>query len=200
MAGNTRERIKAAALPLFAELGFAGTSIGAIEKGAGLAPRAGAFYRHFASKEALFLELAEALLTEHPDEFDFDGLALLDDTRAELTMIARQYEVASRRQSPYLRVIEELRGTEAGRTFEARANQEMFDALCAWVAAKPGAKGRSESEVAALTMSVFGSWLFFTTKQQQGIEFEMLSLETYIKTWAAFWSPMLDETSGAKGD
>ena len=46
---NTRDRLKEAALPLFAERGYAATSIAAIEAAAGLAPRAGAFYRHFPS-------------------------------------------------------------------------------------------------------------------------------------------------------
>ncbi len=78
---NTRERIKAVALPLFAEQGFAATSIAAIESAAGLAPRAGAFYRHFSSKEALFEEIARERITETPDEFDFEGLRAFGDTR-----------------------------------------------------------------------------------------------------------------------
>ena len=40
----------AAALPLFARQGFRGTSVGEIEAAAGLSPRSGALYKHFASK------------------------------------------------------------------------------------------------------------------------------------------------------
>jgi AcrR family transcriptional regulator len=47
----TRERISAAALQLFAEKGFDGTSVRDIARAAGIAE--GALYRHFASKEAL---------------------------------------------------------------------------------------------------------------------------------------------------
>jgi AcrR family transcriptional regulator len=50
---TTRERLLREGLRLFAEHGFAGTSVGAIEAAAGLQPRRGALYRHFASKEAL---------------------------------------------------------------------------------------------------------------------------------------------------
>ena len=96
---ETRNRIKEAALALFLENGFARTSIGAIEKKAGLAPRAGAFYRHFSGKAELLGELAREKISETPDEFDFEGLMALKDTRAELLMIARTYERTGRRQT-----------------------------------------------------------------------------------------------------
>jgi AcrR family transcriptional regulator len=85
----TRERILAAALELFADRGYLGTSIGDIEAAAGLSPRSGALYKHFASKDELF----EAALSERIEAIDsFDArLALgpLGDLRAELTLIAR---------------------------------------------------------------------------------------------------------------
>jgi AcrR family transcriptional regulator len=46
---------------LFAERGFAATTVGDIEAAAGLQPRRGALYKHFASKEAVL----EAGLAEH---------------------------------------------------------------------------------------------------------------------------------------
>ena len=158
---NTRERIKEAALPLLEEQGLAGTSIAAIETAAGLAPRAGAFYRHFPGKEALFEELARERITETPDEFDFEGLKAFGDTRAELVAIGRRFELAAERQQPYLRLIEESRLTESGRSFEQRANEAMFEALVNWVATKPAGAALDAERLAALTMNVFGSWLFF---------------------------------------
>lgn len=50
---STRERILDAALDLFAEEGFAGTTITEVERRVGLTPGTGSFYRHFPSKEAL---------------------------------------------------------------------------------------------------------------------------------------------------
>jgi AcrR family transcriptional regulator len=85
----TRQRILAAALALFAERGYRGTTVGEIEAAAGLTPRAGAFYRHFASKEAVlaaaFQERGEAVdeLVGILDHFP------LGDLRAELTLIGR---------------------------------------------------------------------------------------------------------------
>lgn len=51
--GRTRDRIIDAALDLFAEHGFAGTPITAIEREVGLAAGTGSFHRHFRSKEEL---------------------------------------------------------------------------------------------------------------------------------------------------
>ena len=189
---NTRERIKAAALPLFAERGFAGTSIAAIESAAGLAPRAGAFYRHFESKEALFEELAAERITETPDEFDFEGLRAFGDTRAELVALARRFEVAAERQKPYLRLIEEARLTAAGRTFEQRANEAMLDSLMGWVGGKPAARGLDPAGLAALTIEIFGSWLFYLSKRQQGIELAVLDREALLEDWAGRWACLLD--------
>lgn len=194
---NTRERIKAAALPLFAEQGFAGTSIAAIETAAGLAPRAGAFYRHFRGKQALFEELARERITETPDEFDFEGLKAFDDTRAELIALARQFEKAAERQRPYLRLIEELRLTASGRSFEQQANEAMFEALENWVATKPAGADLDSGRLAALTLNVFGGWLFFLTKRQQGVELAAIDRDTLLESWAQTWSTVLDVTSRA---
>ena len=49
----TPDRIVDAGLRLFADKGFQGTTVGEIERQAGLTPRAGALYRHFPSKEAV---------------------------------------------------------------------------------------------------------------------------------------------------
>ena len=50
-APTTRERIITEAMRLFAERGYRGTTVGDIEQAAGLAPRAGGLYKHFASKD-----------------------------------------------------------------------------------------------------------------------------------------------------
>ncbi len=192
---NTRELIKGAALTLFAERGFAATSIGAIESAAGLAPRAGAFYRHFKSKEALLEELAREKITETPDEFDFEGLRAFNDTRVELIALARQFEKAAERQRPYARLIEEIRLTDSGSAFEEEANREMLDALTEWVATKPAARGRERKRVAALALSVFGGWLFYLSKRNQGVELTAIERDVLIEEWAAVWSGVLDATS-----
>ena len=59
---NTKEKIMEAALKLFVSQGYQKTSIGQIETEAGLVPRAGAFYRHFDSKQTLLTELAHSYI------------------------------------------------------------------------------------------------------------------------------------------
>ncbi|MEM7017177.1 MAG: TetR/AcrR family transcriptional regulator [Pseudomonadota bacterium] len=190
---NTREKIKDAALALFSEKGFAKTSIAAIESAAGLAPRAGAFYRHFESKAALFEELARERLTETPDEFDFEGLQSFGDTRAELISLARQFEVAAKRQKPYTRLIEEVRLIDSGKAFEIEANDAMLKALMRWVATKPAGVTLEQQNLAALTMSIFGGWLFYLTKQQQGVELDTVTRDVMLKDWAALWAGILGD-------
>jgi AcrR family transcriptional regulator len=62
-AVSTRQRLIAEGMRLFAEKGFSATTVGAIEAAAGLQPRRGALYKHFASKDALL----EAAVQDHLD-------------------------------------------------------------------------------------------------------------------------------------
>lgn len=101
----TRARILAAALELFAERGYTGTSVGAVEAAAGLAPRSGALYKHFPSKDALL----EAALAERMHEIESFhrrvDLIDLGDLRAELTLIGRWGLAELRREQALARVV-----------------------------------------------------------------------------------------------
>jgi AcrR family transcriptional regulator len=85
----TRQRLIDAAVALFAERGYEGTSVGEIESAADLVPRSGALYKHFPSKRAL-LEAALAQRIGAIDRLE-DRIELLQvgDLDAELTLIAR---------------------------------------------------------------------------------------------------------------
>ena len=87
--GSTRDRLVDAALRLFAERGFRGTTVGDIEEAAGLAPRSGGLYKHFPSKRALL----EAALERHIHEVRTIAgvmeLLPLGDLRSELTLLGR---------------------------------------------------------------------------------------------------------------
>ena len=195
VSSTTRDRLKEAALELFREHGFAQTSIGAIESAAGLVPRAGAFYRYFESKRALLEEIAKTSIAETPEEFDFETLKLYGDTRAELITIAQVYAKAARRQAPYARLIEEYRLLEGAKELEEALNERMLEALVSWIATKELARGRSARELSALALTVFGSWLFYLGKLEQGLELETLSDELFLDQWASFWSQTLDGAS-----
>jgi AcrR family transcriptional regulator len=79
-----------AAMALFAERGFDGTSVGEIERAAGLAPRSGALYQYFKGGKE---ELLRATIERELEAIDELGNVLdmlpLGDLQAELTLMAR---------------------------------------------------------------------------------------------------------------
>jgi len=188
---NTRERIMRTALKLFMEQGYQKTSIARIETEAGLVPRAGAFYRHFESKQALLMEVARAYVSETPEDFGLDNLADFGDTRSELVAIALKYEEAMIRQQPFARLIEEIRLLDFGSDFQDQLNADMTAALEKWIRGKPAARGLSRKQTAALVITVIGGWLFYLSMVQQGATVEPLR-KTLLDDWATRWASMLD--------
>jgi AcrR family transcriptional regulator len=85
----TRERLMSAALKLFAERGYKASTVGAIETEAGLAPRSGALYQHFTSKQELLEAAIENELAAMGELSDALAMLPLGDFRAELTLLAR---------------------------------------------------------------------------------------------------------------
>ncbi len=182
-----------AALTLFAEQGYQKTSIARIETEAGLAPRAGAFYRHFDSKQALLVEVAKAYVSETPESFGLDRLADFGDTRAELVAIALEYEEAMIRQKPFARLIEEVRLLDFGADLQAELDTDMMAALAAWLKSKPAARGLPGKRLSALTISVFGSWLFYLSLARQGAAVDRLR-DPLLEDWATHWAGILDKS------
>jgi AcrR family transcriptional regulator len=89
----TRERILDAAVELFGRKGYSAASVGEIEAAAGLVPRSGGLYKHFASKRALLDAAVDrrAAVAEHGREIAES--VLRGDIRAE----AREFGAASYR-------------------------------------------------------------------------------------------------------
>ncbi len=179
---------------LFREQGYQKTSIGRIETEAGLVPRAGAFYRHFESKQALLMEVAKAYVSETPESFGLDRIADYGDTRAELVAIALKYEEAMVRQKPYQRLIEEVRLLDFGDTLQEELDSGMVVALTQWIRGKPAAAELSGKERGALLISVFGSWLYYLAQLQKGADVAALR-DTLLNNWASHWAETLDATA-----
>jgi AcrR family transcriptional regulator len=102
----TREVLIDAALTLFANEGYRGTTIRKIEEAAGLSPGAGGMYRHFRSKEELLLAAVERY---RADVASFVGrvpeLMRLGDVRAELLVAAKLSREFNERNDALLRVL-----------------------------------------------------------------------------------------------
>ena len=188
---NTKDRIMQAALKLFMEQGYQKSSIARIETEAGLAPRAGAFYRHFDSKQQLLIEIARSSVSETPEDFGLARLADFGDTRSELIAIALKYEEAMIRQKPFARLIEEVRLLDFGSDLQDELNTDMMVALEAWIKGKAAAKGLSKKQISALVISVFGGWLFYLSMVKQGAAVDPLR-DTLLDEWATLWASILD--------
>ena len=65
MAGNTKERIMEAALELFAQNGYLGTSMNDIAKQLGITK--GALYKHYSSKQEILDSITQRM-NEHDTE------------------------------------------------------------------------------------------------------------------------------------
>jgi AcrR family transcriptional regulator len=190
---DTRDRLREAALRLFCERGYAKTTIGEIEAHAGLAPRAGGFYRHFASKAQLAAEIGETSIIETRQDLGFDGVLPLGDTRAELILIARGYLRAAKRQAPIAALIAEVRNLDTIRELEGRVDQDLMAAFCEWLSAKPHAKGMDAAGLAALTLSIVGGWTLFLEKRESPARPTALTDERMLDAWAGTWAAVLDE-------
>ncbi|MFF2481234.1 TetR/AcrR family transcriptional regulator [Paenibacillus sp. NPDC058071] len=84
-AASTAERIQEAALRMFGESGYEGTSLSEIAKEVGI--KTPSIYAHFSSKEQLFIQLCDASMDEERQSF----LALLNGSRQE-SGLARLYK------------------------------------------------------------------------------------------------------------
>jgi AcrR family transcriptional regulator len=104
---NTRERILDASLQLFLERGFDGTSISDIERAVGLAAGTGSFYRHFKSKDDVFVASVERSATAYLEEF-LGVLAELDQIDDPAERLRRDFHMrlaAVQRFDPIARLI-----------------------------------------------------------------------------------------------
>jgi len=95
-----------AAIRLFAERGFEGTTVGDIEDAAGLTRRGGGFYRHFDSKDAVLGVAIEAHVGAAEQSRAALALLPFGDLRSELSLVCRWLLDTIDQQRDLLTVIE----------------------------------------------------------------------------------------------
>lgn len=158
----TRERIVTAARRLFAQRGYRGTSVGDIESAAGLSPRSGALYKHFASKQ----EVLEAVMEEHASTVDEMRAQIasrpLGDLRAELTVFARWGLAELRHEHELTRIVmkEGERFPELAASFReaivVRGHRLAADWVVQYAASRGAALEDPEAVAALLADSLVG--------------------------------------------
>lgn len=147
-------------MELFAAKGFRATTVGDIEAQAGLIPRRGALYRHFASKEAVFEACLERWIADvkgFPQTVE--AMLPLDDLRSELTVIARGSLQILARQLDLFRFL--ARDATDFPDLVARVHDELvavgYRQLSAWFRSKLAPAGVPPSEATALAAVALAS-------------------------------------------
>lgn len=181
----TRERILVAARALFAEQGYRGTSVGDIEKAAGLAPRRGALYKHFPSKEALL----RAVMAK-----DSEAVAAIDadlDTAAlapaeQLETLARLGLDELRREHELTRIVmkEGDRFPELASAFCEAIVEPGHRLATAWITAQAVATGAEVADPDALAAVMLDSLVGYTLQETLfGPAAGGIDDERFLSTW-----------------
>ena len=167
MVDSTRERIVTEALRLFATRGYAGTSVAAIEKAAGLSPHSGALYTHFASKEAVLSAAVERAVALAEASFAIAPMLPLGDLKSELTLIARGSLLLLSNWGDLIRVM--VKESDQFPAVMAVARSRLFESsyqfLADWLAAKAKAGEVPDADFEAITTIWLGAvetyWAMF---------------------------------------
>lgn len=104
---STRERILGGALSLFASRGYTATSVDDIAVAAGLAPRSGAVYRHFPTKQAILDAVVESYLARlEVSKATMRSLQPMDSTSPDLRLTARWMLQEIREERQLLQILQ----------------------------------------------------------------------------------------------
>lgn len=169
---STRNRILAAAMRLFGEQGYVGTTVAQIEDAAGLSRGAGGLYRHFASKhELLEAGIAHAIEAES----DLAGMLIESATMSSLPLEERLLLIARAglRRLEHDRDVNRLVLRDLARFPELLAKVRddeilrTFTTFALWLRSQPETESRRDvdwdSTAAVLVASMFHYWLLRDT-------------------------------------
>ncbi|MCP2339013.1 TetR/AcrR family transcriptional regulator [Actinomadura rupiterrae] len=188
----TRDRIIDAAMRLFGEQGYRGTSVAQIERAAGLTPGAGGMYHHFRTKEAVLRAGIERNLNRLDALRDIRRvLGDLGDLRAELTLTARYVLTELDGEQELLRIM----------VTEARSRPEIvedavrqlvhttFAEFTAWLRDSAGVPEERAAAVASV-----GLGALFSSRMMTGllrVTAVGVDDETFVATWVEMMHRML---------
>jgi AcrR family transcriptional regulator len=166
MGTATRERLLDAAMETFARRGYAGTSIGAIETAAGLAPRSGALYQYFSGKDELLAEAVERKLAGLDDLGPALEMLPLGDLKSELRLLARWNLLSLADRDALTRFV--LRDAEhlpprLRRRLYERLVERPYAQVVDWVKQRIGPTLASGVDVYAVTLILVESMAAYTS-------------------------------------
>ncbi|MFC4056326.1 TetR/AcrR family transcriptional regulator [Actinomadura syzygii] len=168
MTTSTRERIVVESLRLFADRGYAATSVAEIEAAAGLSPGAGGLYRHFRSKE----EVLASAIREHIERTSkqindvLDHATVFEDRPLEirLRMTCQAGLAKMREEQDLIRVL--FRDLDQFPNLVAEMREgivnPLYDGIATWLSTQPEFAGVDEdwpAIAAILGGAVVNYWL-----------------------------------------
>jgi AcrR family transcriptional regulator len=203
MQRSTRERIVSEALRLFAERGYAATSVAEIEASAGLSPGAGGLYRHFRSKEDVLAAAVREHITRTSKQIsssfhraaDVQDRSLVERLRLAATIgLGKMREEADlirvlfRDLDKFPNLVAEMR--------EGIVNP-LYDMIAKWLAAQPemaGVDADWDAIALALGGSIVNYWLAGDALHEPP---RRVDEERFINSWAALALGLAGQPAGA---
>jgi len=183
---RTLDRILNEALRLFADNGYAGTSVASIEEAAGLSPHSGALYTHFGSKGQVMAAAVERAIQTAEASFGLAPMLSLGNLEAELTLVARGSLVLMTSWRDLIRVM-----AKEGDRFPqvmANARDRLFASsrqfLVKWLEGKAPRDGAPERDFEVITVIWLGAlenyWIATSIHDDRPLGIEE---ERFIRAW-----------------
>jgi AcrR family transcriptional regulator len=199
---STRDRLIAAAATLFGERGYRTTTVGSIERAAGLSPRSGGFYKHFASKQ----DVLEAVFDRWVRDVEglpqqIAGLLPLHDLRAELTVIARGVLQVLARQRPLFQLL--ARDAQDFPGLVRRTHEQLvsvgYSLMTEWFRDQLEARGRPDADARALAAVALAALAHYRQDEVlYGVPPGGVDEEEFVQAWVATWATALGADGHAR--
>ncbi|RJL33148.1 TetR/AcrR family transcriptional regulator [Bailinhaonella thermotolerans] len=200
MTRSTRERIVDEALRLFAERGYAATSVAEIEAASGLSPGAGGLYRHFKSK----YDVLAAAINEHAArtrEQIAVSLAEVEaaeslplETRLAILCKVGLAKVKEERELTRVFFRDLSQFPELVQAVREGLLQPMYDAITTWFRVQPEFAGVDQdwpAVGAVLGGAVVHYWMFLDTVDEPPGQVDR---DRFVQSWVRLALGMLSET------
>ncbi|WP_289848189.1 TetR/AcrR family transcriptional regulator [Actinoallomurus spadix] len=162
-SGATRDRMITAAMELFAERGYRNTTVADIESRAGLAPRSGALYQHFASKEEVLRAGVRKQIEDLERVVSVMDLLPLADFRSELIMLGRWNLQELTNREPLLRLVRQEGDVVPGLVDDVReaVHDRPHREIARWIAQVTASDGLEGVDAESLALIISGSMGYY---------------------------------------